>query len=238
MAIDKRKLAYARRYIRVFGVLSVFLLIPIAVILLLNNSEQRFQEPPIYGPKLVNSPGDTTYHHIPDFQFTSHYGEPFTEDSLRGKIHIADFIFTNCPGICPMMSASMQEVVNELQEKFPEVIFVSYTIDPANDTVPALQAYAQRYDAPKRRWYFVRADSASQVYKLAQEGYFMSAGQSPEGPEDGFFHDNRFAVVDQNLRIRGYFQGITDDQYYEQTKDLVETVQVLVYKMRKQEEQD
>jgi len=220
-----------RRYLRATSI-AVIILLPILAFFFLNFcGERKLKRLNVYGPKAVNAPGDTTFHQLPPFEFTTRYGEPFNLDSLRGKLHVADFIFTNCPGICPNMSAAMAELQKSFQEGFPEVRFVSYTIDPERDTLAALKRYAKRYGAFDQ-WKFVRGEAPDSVYALAMKGYLVSAGQEPGAPEDGFFHDNKLVLVDDSLRIRGFYRAVRDEFGFPETKRLKEELQVLVFQLR------
>jgi protein SCO1/2 len=99
---------------------------------------------------------DTIYATIPPFSFIDRYGQPFTEKDVEGKIIIADFFFTRCTTICPRMSVHMQQLQLKLNdEAFKDVVFLSHTVDPENDTPEVLDAYAKKLEADPDRWKFL-----------------------------------------------------------------------------------
>jgi protein SCO1/2 len=122
----------------------------------------------------------------------------------------------------------MELLQQELAADFPELKFVSYSVDPTTDTLPALAEYAQRFNALPHRWYLVRG-SADSVYNLARS-YLMNAGRAEDGP----FHDNRFVLVDKHLRIRGFYQAIDEasPRLFNQVEKLKEQLRVLYLEHR------
>lgn len=133
---------------------------------------------------------------VPDFVLTERSGEPFGRQHLRGTVWIADFIFTNCAGICPRMAAEMARLQGDLPE---EVKFVSFSVDPARDTPDALRAFADRYGAVRGRWYFLTGPRET----LVELAYRIGA-QKIEIPAD---HGPHFVLVDGLGRIRGYYDS-------------------------------
>src|SRR5580692_10467786 len=91
---------------------------------------------------------------IPQFELTAQSGQPFHSQTLAGKIWVADFIYTTCPGPCPRMTSQMREVQDAVL-KIPDVRLVSFSVDPANDTPPVLAAYAKVHGASPSIWYFL-----------------------------------------------------------------------------------
>jgi len=164
------------------------LLIPLALLLALAGC--RKEEPlPVYWQ-------------VPPFQLTSQAGQPFDSKSLDGHIWVADFIYTNCPGPCPRMSAQMRGVQSAV-ENMPGVTLVSFTVDPKNDKPAVLAAYATRYHAEPGRWFFLTGDQAS-LEALCRNGFKL-------GDVDGSMtHSTRFVLVDRHSRVRGFY-GATED---------------------------
>ncbi|MBC8111478.1 MAG: SCO family protein, partial [Verrucomicrobia bacterium] len=153
---------------------------------------------------------DTVFHKIPDFSLTDENGKPANLSLVKGKIHIADFIFTRCPGQCPKMSKEMQR----LQEKFeknPQVVFLSYTVDPEHDTPEVLKKYAQNLEADSNRWHFLTG-AKKDIYHLALKGYFITAKEeetNSQALEDRFVHTDKFVLVDTEGQIRGFYSGVS-----------------------------
>lgn len=152
----------------------------------------------------------------PVFRLTERSGAPAGSDELKGKIWIADFIFTRCAGSCPLMSTQMRD----LQESFgrsEHVVLVSFSVDPAHDTQQAVQDYADRYMAKPGRWLFLRGGEG-EVAKLAMTGFKLASGTNGGAGdptvvpgEPAIIHSQRFVLVDGAGRIRGYFDGTSGE---------------------------
>ncbi len=135
----------------------------------------------------------------PSFSCVNHDGGTVTQEALAGRIWIAYFFFTSCSGPCPIMNST----ANVLQAEFSDMAdlrIVGFTVDPDNDTVERLAAYAERYHARAGRWYMLRTDTES-VGSLAVDGFAMGDRTTPA------LHSTRFALVDRDGRVRGYFDG-------------------------------
>jgi protein SCO1/2 len=147
------------------------------------------------------SAGLPSYGVVPDFSLTDQSNQPFlSANVLRGKVWIADFIFTNCAGPCPRMSAQMRQVDNALHD----IKFVSFTVDPARDTPEVLQKYAQRYQAEPGVWYFLTGSQAD-LHNLARNVFLL-------GDVNGDLqHSTRFVLIDKRSRVRGYYLTSDDD---------------------------
>jgi protein SCO1/2 len=135
---------------------------------------------------------------VPTFQLTAQDGRPFDSKILDGKIWVADFIYTTCPGPCPRMTSQMREVQDAF-EKMPDVDFVSFTVDPVRDTPEVMAGYARAHRAAAGRWYFLTGPQQTlqtldrDVFKLGDLNASLE-------------HSTRFVVVDRRSRIRGYFE--------------------------------
>lgn len=145
---------------------------------------------------------------VPDFSLTERSGEPLGLADLRGKVWVADFIFTNCAGTCPIMTTAMADLQKAaLAENLSDVKLVSITVDPERDSLAVLQRFADGYGAIKERWYFLTGDGAA-IQQLASKGFLLSAAASTGGSaEEPIIHSNRFVLVDRQGRIRGYYDG-------------------------------
>jgi protein SCO1 len=147
------------------------------------------------------SAGLPSYGVVPDFSLIDQSNQPFlSANTLRGKVWIADFIFTNCAGPCPRMSAQMRQVDNALHD----IKFVSFTVDPTRDTPEVLQKYAQRYQAEPGIWYFLTGSQAD-LHNLARNVFLL-------GDVNGDLeHSTRFVLIDKRSRVRGYYLTSDDD---------------------------
>jgi protein SCO1/2 len=137
---------------------------------------------------------------IPRFDLVSQDGQLFHSQVLAGKIWVADFIYTTCPGPCPRMTSQMREVQDALQ-RLPDLRLVSFTVDPANDTPAVLAAYAKLHGASPATWYFLTGPVPTlqmldrDAFKLADINATMQ-------------HSTRFVLVDRQGRIRGYYDSL------------------------------
>lgn len=140
---------------------------------------------------------------IPSFQLTAQDGKLFDSHLLHGKVWVADFIYTSCPGPCPMMSSRMRQV-QTATAGLPDVRLVSFTVDPAHDTPPVLAEYSRHFLAQPDRWFFLTGEQ-SRLNDLGLNAFHLNA-------VDGKFdHSTRFALVDREGRIRGYYAFGDDD---------------------------
>lgn len=168
------------------------------------------------------------YGHVPDFTLIERSGRTITRSDLLGKVSVVDFFYTRCTDACPLQTAHLARLQAELFH-VPNVQFVSITVDPDHDGSAVLAAYAARFQADPERWLFLTGPRAA-IYRLAVEGFHLAAFASRQrepglvstwlGPERAWAHDeavspeilrlvhaSRFALVDQQARIRGYFDG-------------------------------
>lgn len=140
---------------------------------------------------------------VPEFSFVDHLGNSFTQESLKGKITVLDFFFTTCPTICPIMSSNMSLLAEEFKS-YPDVQFVSITINPRYDTLERLAAYKEKYHAETNQWYFLNGP-VEEVYSLAETGFFMIAKEESGAP-GGFEHSGLFALID----TQGFLRSSSD----------------------------
>jgi protein SCO1/2 len=158
---------------------------------------------------------------LPDFSLTERNGQSFGLQDLRGKIWVADFIFTNCAGTCPIMTTAMTDIQQmALAENLDEVRLVSITVDPERDSLAVLQRFADGYGALKDRWYFLTGDGAA-IQQLATKGFLLSAAASTgASAEEPIIHSNRFVLVDRQGQIRGYYDGTDEESVKSLLNDL------------------
>ena len=137
---------------------------------------------------------------VPDFNLTTQQGESLTLSDMKGKIWVADFIFTNCPTICPAMTLEMASLQSEFVAD--PVYFVSFSVDPERDTSDVLARYATAYGADDRRWHFLTGDK-THIYQLAEKGFSLAAGHN--GTE--LLHSTRFVLVAPDGNIYDYYDS-------------------------------
>ncbi len=185
----------------------VFLLLLISAIVSCNGTGNT--KLPILGRqeyKEVNGKIDTIFHTIPDFSFVDQDSMSVTKATFEGKIYVADFFFGTCPTICPVMKQQMLRVYNEFKDN-PNFAILSHTIDPDHDTVAYLKDYSVRLGvADNNTWHFVTGDK-DEIYEIGSAaGYMVPVGEDEDAP-GGYIHSGAFILVDQDKRIRGFYDG-------------------------------
>jgi protein SCO1 len=157
----------------------------------------------------------STYGKVPTFQLTNQNGQPFGSAQLTGKIWIADFIYTTCPGPCPMISTRMGELQKPLEKT--DVHLVSFSVDPGKDTPDVLRKYADNLHADPKRWTFLTGTKSS-IYKLSHDGFKLAVSDGSEA-EGMPVHSTRMVLVDRHGEIRGYYDAIGPDAITELVAD-------------------
>ena len=150
---------------------------------------------------------DTLYYPIPKFNFINQDSMSITREDYEGYITLVDFFFTDCPTICPMMSAQMARLQDKFMKENPElpVRFLSFSVKPESDTPEKLKAYAQNIGADLSRWNFLTG-KATDIYDLAQFGFLLTAFPS-DTAQGGIFHTDKVTLLDKTARMRGYYDG-------------------------------
>jgi len=144
-------------------------------------------------------------HTIASFRFTNQEGEEITGDSFAGKIYVADFFFTSCPGICPKMKNNMQLVADTFK-KNEQVKFISHSVTPYIDSVSRLKEYADIHHIDARQWHLVTGVKAD-IYDIARKSYFAEEEMGFNYDSSDFLHTERFVLVDKDKHIRGVYNG-------------------------------
>ena len=150
------------------------------------------------------SPALPTLGVVPEFRLTERAGTPVTQADLRGKVWVADFIFTRCPDVCPMLTSRMRDLQKTLDAAKADVTLVSISVDPGYDTPDVLKSYATAHGAAPG-WLFVTGERDA-IQGLLKDGFHVAFAD--DGPPSGpITHSDRFVLVDPELKIRGYYHG-------------------------------
>lgn len=205
-----------------FGIFLFFLsAIIITIIYSILKPEERL---PVYQPSMVNNElVDTTvqevrkYHTIADFKLLNQNGDTITQSFYDDKIYIADFFFTTCQTICPIMTDHMLQIQEKLKDD-PEVLLLSHTVIPNADSVPQLKKYALEKGINDEKWNLVTGDK-KQIYDLARKSYLAAKTEGEGGPFD-MIHTENFVLVDKKNRIRGFYDGTNPDAIDDLLQDL------------------
>ena len=145
----------------------------------------------------------SSYGIVPSFQLINQNGQSFGSAQLAGKIWIADFVYTTCPGPCPMISSRMSELQKPLEKT--DLHLVSFSVDPDKDTPQVLRGYAEKLQADPARWDFLTGPKSA-IYKLSHDGFKLAV--SDGSAEQGIpVHSTRMVLVDRHGQIRGYYDA-------------------------------
>jgi protein SCO1 len=191
-------------------VLVCILLVPVLIFLFLRGFGNNQYELPIFFQNGVDNPfrecpeKETGQHYIPEFTFTNQNGLPFGRAQMEGKITVVDFFFTSCPSICPVMSKEMERV-NDMFRDVQGVQIISISIDPEYDTPEILKEYAEKHNASTDKWNFLSGPK-DEIYQLAKCGFVLPTLDGNGVPDD-FVHSDKFVLIDELGRIRGYYSG-------------------------------
>lgn len=192
-----------------FSILSVIIILIIYTIL-------NVKKPlPIYQPAMVSDElVDSTiqfqkkYHKIADFSLVNQNGETITQDTYKDKIYVADFFFTTCQTICPIMTDHMYQIQKETIND-AAVMLLSHSVTPEIDSVAQLKKYAKEKGVIDRKWNLVTGDK-KQIYELARKSY-MAVKTDGNGDEYDMIHTENFMLVDKKLQIRGFYDGTNSE---------------------------
>jgi protein SCO1/2 len=188
----------------VMAVLSVIIISAI-YIALAPEPKLRIYQPNDVAAELV----DTTlqhvkkYHQIADFSLVNQLGDTITQKTFDGRIYVADFFFTTCATICPIMTEHMGQIQRKIKND-PDILLLSHTVTPEIDTVAQLKRYADKKGVIAGKWHLVTGDK-KEIYDLARKSYLVAKDQ-PYSPYD-LVHTENFVLIDPQRRIRGFYDG-------------------------------
>ena len=205
----------------VFGVISII------IIAIIYNTLNVYQPLPIYQPTMVSTElVDSTiqhqkkYHKIADFSLTNQNGKTITQNTYKDKIYVADFFFTTCQTICPIMTDHMVEIQKEIIDD-PDVMLLSHSVTPEIDNIAQLKRYAEKKGVNAKKWNLVTGDK-KEIYKLARKSYLAVKDNGDGGPFD-MVHTENFMLIDKKRQIRGFYDGTNS----EDIDRLLEDIQIL-----------
>lgn len=189
----------------------VFAVLSIIIITIIYNIFDVYKPLPIYQPAMVNTEMvDSTiqykkkYHKIADFSLTNQNGETITQNTYKDKIYVADFFFTTCQTICPIMTDHMVQIQKEIIND-PDVMLLSHTVTPEIDSVAQLKKYALKKGVNDAKWNLVTGDK-KQIYQLARKSY-LAVKTDGNGDAYDMIHTENFMLIDKKRQIRGYYDG-------------------------------
>lgn len=205
----------------------IFTLLCVIIIAIIFNILNVKKPLPIYQPAMVNSElVDSTlidvrkYHKIADFSLINQNGEIITQDDYKDKIYVADFFFTTCQTICPIMTDHMHDIQKKIKND-SEVMLLSHSVTPEIDSVPQLKKYALKKGVDDTKWNLVTGDK-KQIYDLARKSY-LAVKDYGLGDEYDMIHTENFMLIDKKRQIRGFYDG-TNPEDIERLLDDIESL--------------
>jgi protein SCO1/2 len=157
---------------------------------------------------------------LPEFVLIDQDSQPYGTDQLRGRPWIADFVFTQCPGRCPMLTREMARIQTDLRSKgWDDVRLVSISVDPENDTPEVLAAYASKHGAQTGSWQFLTG-RRDEIWSLGVDGFQLAIAETEGGFDGPILHSNKFVLTDRQGRIRGYYDALEEPSRAKLFRDL------------------
>lgn len=208
-------IAFFKKYIPFFIVLGI---LSVIIITLFYTALKPKKTLPIYTPSMVNPElvdstiqhiANKNEHHIADFAFTNQNGKTITQKDYEGKIYVADFFFTTCQTICPMMTDNMTWLQNQIKNN-PKVMLLSHSVTPDIDSVSVLKKYAQQKGVIDSKWNLVTGNKKD-IYYIARKSYLAVKTGKPEELYD-MVHTENFVLVDRKRRVRGFYDGTKKEE--------------------------
>ena len=206
-----------------------FSLLCLVIIAIIYSILDRKNPLPIWSPAKVNAKlvdesiqHIEKYHTIADFSLLNQNGDTITQEHYKNKIYVADFFFTTCQSICPVMTDHMYKIQRKTF-KDDEVMLLSHSVTPVKDSVPVLKAYAKEKGVLDKKWNLVTGDK-KHIYELARKSY-LAVEEDGNGDVYDMIHTENFLLIDKKRRIRGYYDGTNP----EDIDQLLEDIETLKY---------
>lgn len=217
------------------------IVVPLILFFVLNTGKQNYNRLPVFGEKIPPDGAeirDTVFYQVPDFRVMNQDGETISQASLNDGIYLANFFFATCRDVCPAMNRRVKVIHDELEElarknreaakekgitdtQYVPVRFISFTVDPENDSVPVLKSYARKMEVNDRNWHFVTTDKES-MFRIGR-GFLL-----PVSIEDRTIdHSQQVLLIDRQNRIRGIYDALDDAEM----KRMQGEIKVLLYEI-------
>ncbi|ESU22990.1 cytochrome c oxidase biogenesis protein [Flavobacterium saliperosum S13] len=216
--------AFFKKYIPFFIVLGILSIIIITLFYTALKPKKTLSiyTPSMVNPELVDSTvqhiSNKNEHRIADFAFTNQNGKTITQKEYEGKIYVADFFFTTCPTICPIMTDNMVWLQEQVK-KYPNVMLLSHSVTPDIDSVPVLKEYAERKGVIDSKWNLVTGNKKD-IYYIARKSYLAVKTGKPEEVYD-MVHTENFVLVDRKRRVRGFYDGTKKEDVERLLADII-----------------
>ncbi len=168
-------------------------------------AEEKIAQLPYFNSPDFTPEWNKKVHKIPDFSFLNQNGKPVTNTTYTGKIYVADFFFTKCPGICPKLAKSMN-ILQDAYASDPDILLLSHTVMPGHDSIPVLAEYAKNNKVDSTKWNLVTGNKKA-IYDIARAGYFADEDFIKTQDETSFIHTENFVLIGPEGYIRGVYNG-------------------------------
>ncbi len=200
------------RRILVVTVIGLILGLPVLFGLLLKKSVFGYKELPIY---TTNEMGTEVPYIVDSFALVDQNGELFTRDSIGDRIFISNFFFASCPDVCPIINGHMK-IASQKLENSSDILFLSHTVDPYNDSAAVLRTYADKFEADDNQWKFLTGKKST-IYHLARDSYKAVIQEVPD--TNDFIHSEKIMLVDKDFQVRGIYNGMNFSEIMEMITD-------------------
>lgn len=207
-----------KKFALIFGFISI------VIIALIYNTLNVYKPLPIYQPAMVSTElVDSTiqyqkkYHKIANFSLINQNGKTITQKDYKGKIYVADFFFTTCQTICPIMTKHMIDIQKEIIND-DDIMLLSHTVTPEIDSVAQLKKYAKLKGVNDSKWNLVTGDK-KQIYELARKSY-LAVKDNEFGGDFDMIHTENFMLIDKKHQIRGFYDGTNSEDINRLLEDI------------------
>jgi len=205
-------------------ILAYYVICCVAIIVVISCSQKPgilpYYNTADFSPEWI-SDGDAKYnsiHKIAEFSFIDQNNQKVTNANFDGRVYVADFFFTTCPGICPQMTYNMAKLqANYIDDD--RIKFLSHSVTPWMDTVKQLKRYAIANGVVSKKWHLVTGDKEA-IYNLARQSYFAEKQIGLQLDSEDFLHTENFLLVDSQRRIRGIYNGTIDSEMIRLKEDI------------------
>ncbi len=208
-------------------ILVALIAIPVIWLALWKNTQFGYNELPVY---TSDEMGVKEPYYIDSFSLVDQKGNTFTREDIGDKVFVANFFFTSCPDVCPTINGHIKIATEKLTNS-TDVLFLSHTVDPHNDSVAVLNDYAQKFEADYDQWKFLTG-SKTMIYHLARDNYRAVIQEVPD--TNDFIHSEKIMLVDKDYQIRGIYNGLN----IKEVLDMVEDARFLLSCYKKEKSND
>jgi len=200
------------RKILVVSVIGLILGLPVLFGILLKKSKFGYKELPIFSSDEM---GVQVPYSVDQFSLVDQNGEVFTRDSIGDRVFISNFFFARCPDVCPTINGHIKIASQKLANS-PDIMFLSHTVDPYNDSVAVLREYADKFEVDDNQWKFLTGKKST-IYHLARDSYKAVIQEVPD--TNDFIHSEKIMLLDKEFQVRGIYDGMNFSEVMEMITD-------------------